>query len=314
MVYFLKRLACGMAPLSLFLAALAGCGSMKNHSGTDQILLSDAVDRSIAKIDFRYLGGKKVYLDTTYLKLRPEGEAAEFVRTNYIISSLRQQMFAANVRLQDTKDQADVIVEARVGGLGADGSVITYGIPASNALRSAAALLPNTPVIPTIPEIAFAKKDESSATAKFSLFAYERESRKPVWQSGIAISKSTSKDIWIFGAGPFQSGTIHDGTRFAGSRIGFSGAKDEKEYERVAYDSPFIFEYGDKPLSQRSFATLVAGATKLKTEDKKPAASAGKKRKSRGAKPVRLPLAKRRNYPWTPLKRPDKKRAPSAGR
>ncbi|MCH8923232.1 MAG: hypothetical protein IIA67_08815, partial [Planctomycetes bacterium] len=270
-----------------------------------------------SEIDFRYLAGKKVYLDTTYLKLNPEGKSAEFVRTNYIISSLRQQMFAANVRLQDTKDKADLIVEARVGGLGADGSVVTYGIPASNALRSAASLLPNTPVIPTIPEIAFAKKDESSALAKFSLFAYERVSKKPVWQSGISVSKSTSKDVWIFGAGPFQSGTIHEGTKFAGSRIGFSRTEDEKDHDRpvrVAYDSPFVFEHEIKPLPEPSSVTLASGTSQAEKQGKKVAAQARTKRKPSVAKPRRLPLPKRRSHPLLPLTPSSRKRTRAAGR
>ena len=315
MDYFLKNLLCGIAPLSLFLAAIAGCGSMKNHSATDQILLSDAVDRSISEIDFRYLAGKKVYLDTTYLKLVPE-KTPGFVKIDYIISSLRQQMFAADVRLQDAKEKADLIVEARIGGLGADGSAVTYGIPASNSLRTAASLLPNSPPIPVIPEIALAKKDQSSASAKFGLFAYDRVSRKPVWQSGISISKSTSRNLWILGAGPFQSGTIHDGTKFAGSRIGFprTEVKDEKDdttSSGVAYNSPFVFEDAvAEPLLLPPFATLVAGISKSEKQETTAAAPDSTKRKSSAAEPARLPLANRRDYPWRPATRSTQNRPP----
>jgi hypothetical protein len=304
---FLKRPVCRVAPLGLFLAAIVGCGAMKNHSGTDQILLSDAVDRSIAKIDFRFLAGKKVYFDTTYLKLAPE-KTPGFVKTDYIISSMRQQMFAANVRLVDAvdEDKAELIVEARVGGLGSDGSVVTYGIPASNSLKSAASLLPNTPAIPTIPEISFAKKDESSASAKFSLFAYERVSRRPVWQSGISVSKSTSKDVWILGAGPFQSGTIHRGTKFAGSRIGFSQTDDDEEDERivrVAYDSPFVFDQEQTPLSKPSFATLVAGASKIEAPEDTTVGPTDSVSKASSSEPPRLPLSIRRNHRSRPTTR-----------
>ncbi len=189
---------------------------MKAQQATEQLLLSDAVDQSIAQLDFRILGGQKVYLDTNYVKpIKGSG----FVNAEYIISSLRQQMFAARCLLQEKEEDADYIVEARVGALGADGHDVTYGLPASNLLSSAAVLIPNTPAVPTIPEIAVAKRNDNSAAAKVAVFAYHRESRRPVWQSGLAVSRSRAKDFWVLGAGPFQSGAIYDGTQFAGEEL-----------------------------------------------------------------------------------------------
>ena len=49
-----------------------------------------------------------------------------------------------------------------------------------------------------------------------SLVAVKPQTGEPVWQSGMAMNKSTANDIWLFGAGPFQKGTIYDETRFAG--------------------------------------------------------------------------------------------------
>ena len=47
--------------------------------------------------------------------------------------------------LQDDRTAADIIIEARVGVLGADGYAVTYGLPASNMLSTAATLIPETP-------------------------------------------------------------------------------------------------------------------------------------------------------------------------
>ena len=55
--------------------------------------------------------------------------------------------------------------------------------------------------------------------AKIAVFAYHRETRQPVWQSGIARASSSAKDTWLLGAGPFQSGTIHKQPKFAGERL-----------------------------------------------------------------------------------------------
>ncbi|MCA9131043.1 MAG: hypothetical protein KDB22_28360, partial [Planctomycetales bacterium] len=66
---FNQRLSFALqAPLVCLLLALAGCGTTKSYTATEQLLLSDAVDATIAKLDCRPLTGQKVYLDVTYLK------------------------------------------------------------------------------------------------------------------------------------------------------------------------------------------------------------------------------------------------------
>ena len=157
---------------------------------------------------FSPLSGRTVYLDTQYVK---SVKGTGFVNADYIISSLRQQMLAANCYLEEDREKAEYIAEVRVGALGTDAHDVTYGIPASNGLSSAASLVPNAPPIPMIPEISLAKRADEVAAAKIAVFAYHRETRQAVWQSGLAEARSSSKDMWLFGAGPFQSGTIHDG-------------------------------------------------------------------------------------------------------
>ncbi|MFK7817137.1 MAG: DUF6655 family protein [Planctomycetaceae bacterium] len=201
-----------------------GCGTSIRRSGTEQLLTSDAVDRSVAQIDFSVLSGRNVYLDSQYIiGIRDP----TFTSGAYVISSLRQQMSAAGCKLQDSQDKADYIVEARVGALGTDLHDVTYGLPASNALNAAASVLSSIPTIPTIPEISVANRNDQSAAAKIALFAYHRESRLPVWQSGIATAKSSAKDTWVLGAGPIQRGTIYDGTLFAGNRLRLPFAREK---------------------------------------------------------------------------------------
>jgi hypothetical protein len=195
----------------LGLAVLLGCGTTKSQRATQQLLMSDAVDRAVASIDFRPLSHQRVYLDTTYLQ---NMKNEDLVNADYIISSLRQQMVGAGCLLVDSAEEAQYVAEARVGALGTDGHDMVYGIPANNALSTAATLVPNTPAIPIVPEIALARKSDEIAAAKIAVFAYHRETRRPVWQSGLARARSEAKDTWFFGAGPFRSGTIHDGTAF----------------------------------------------------------------------------------------------------
>ncbi len=211
-----RQLAVGWVCLVLAAGLLTGCGTTKTFTATEQLLLSDAVDATVSKIDFSPLAGKRVYLDSTYLKTV---KSTLLVDSDYVISSLRQQMVGAGVLLVEARDEADIVAEARLGALGMDGHNVVYGVPASSALSSASAAISGTPVLPAIPEISVARREGRLGAAKLAVFAYDRESRQPYWQSGIAKSTSNAKDTWLLGVGPFQRGTIYNGTRFAGSRV-----------------------------------------------------------------------------------------------
>ena len=203
-----------MVAMSISLTC-CGCGTTTKRTGTEQLLISDAVDKAVDKIDFSALNGVKVYLDSRYISsLRTN----LFIDSNYVTSSLRQQLTAAGALVQDDREQAKLIVEPRVGALGADGNDVTYGVPQSGALSSAVSVVSGS-TIPVIPEISLGRTDAQSGVAKLVVFAYDRESREPVWQSGLAKAESTSSSTWILGAGPFQRGSIHEGVRFAGRKI-----------------------------------------------------------------------------------------------
>ena len=248
-------IAGSMRLCSMFLlAVLIGCGSTKNRIATEQLLVSDAVDLAVSELDFRPLAGRKVFFDTKYIK---NVKGIGFVNSEYIVSSLRQQMIAADCRLQTELEEADYVVEARVGTVGTDANEIVYGIPASNALASALSLVPSAPIVPSVPEISLARKDAQTGAAKLAVFAYNRSTGQPVWQSGISKAKSTAKDYWVLGAGPFQRGTIYKGTQFAGERIRLPdmiATENGLLAPPVAYFAPHMFR--DRRRNRERIATL----------------------------------------------------------
>ena len=206
-------------PKQLFVVTIfliTGCGTTHQRTGTEQLLLSEAVDRTVDQLDLSCLSGRKVFLDTTYI--RPV-KGVIFVNSDYIISAIRQRLTISGCQIQDSKNQADYILEARVGALGTDSLEVTYGLPASNAISQAASLVSGAPGIPTIPEISVGKRNATLSTSKIVMYAYHRETGTPVWQSGSAISKSDAKDTWVLGAGPLQRGSIYDGVTFAGINL-----------------------------------------------------------------------------------------------
>lgn len=179
----------------------AGCGINKSRLATEQVVVSDAVDRAVASIDFSPLSGRKIYFDTQYLtdvNMGPNGNV------KYVISALRQQMLAYDCRLQEKPETAEYVVEGRVGALGNDGYEVTYGVPGSAAMASASVFLSSPISVPAMPELSLGRRNHHAGTAKIGLFAYDRATREPVWQAGVTKATSEARDAWVLGLGPYQ--------------------------------------------------------------------------------------------------------------
>lgn len=211
----MNKLTTVNALIFAFILLVSGCGTTTQKFATEQLLISDAVDQAIDEIDFSFLADRSVFLDTTYIK---SVKGSGFANIDYIVSALREQMAAAGCRIQENQRDAQIIIEPRVGALGTDGHEVTYGIQTGH-LATAAAAFANAPVVPAIPEISFGKSDKQLGVAKIMLFAYDRETKVAVWQSGLRQSESSSTNTWVLGAGPIQRGSIHDGFKFAGKEI-----------------------------------------------------------------------------------------------
>ena len=256
------------APL-VALALLEGCGTTAARQATDQMLASDAVDHSVSHIDFSPLAGQKVFFDTKYMEQAPGiNVGIGVVNTGYIASALRQHMLAAGVLLADKADNADIIVEARVGILGADRHDLTYGLPASNAgsvASTAATAATSLPIV--IPEVSLARKVDQTAAAKIACYAYARDTRERIWQSGTSLARSTSKDTWILGAGPFQKSSVQNGVRFAGDSLSLFRRTVEKEAVASAFEDSMIFKKGHK-VETKSTSEIQQASAEVKTPGK----------------------------------------------
>jgi hypothetical protein len=221
---------------ALSLAAL-GCGRIVSQKATDQLIAGDAVDRTVSQIDFRILMGKKCFLDTQYINKTIPGVG--FVTSEYMISSVRQKMMCDGCLLQEKADEADFVVEMRIGALGADGNEVIYGVPANNFVSLAASVVPTSPqaaaALPAMPELSFGKKDDQMAAAKIALFAYNRRTRDPIWQSGLSESRSLVADRWFFGAGPFHKGNIYGTKKQQQTDPPLFGAMEEDEPAKADY-------------------------------------------------------------------------------
>ncbi len=199
-------------PLAMLLQLLLalGCGTTRStdtsRAATEMLLISHSIDTAVAQLDFSHLAARKVYLDPAPLKTVTDKD--------YLISSLRQHLAAYGCLLQEDRNKAEIIVEARSGGVGTDRFELMFGVP---QMSLPIVLVPGQPS--SIPEIALAKKTDQVGMAKIALFAYHRESGQAVWQSGVIKGISDSKDTWVLGAGPFRRGSIQESPSLAGQTI-----------------------------------------------------------------------------------------------
>ncbi len=130
-------------------------------------------------------------------------------------------------------------------------------------------ILPLQGVPAAIPELPLAKRLDQRGVAKISMFAYHRESGRPVWQSGLASRESSSNDVWLFGAGPFQYGSVlkqREGSQLArgGDSSAKKGAESLQPGAKVKLTQQAVFASPEKLAKQTRrlpAASAVAQAT-----------------------------------------------------
>jgi hypothetical protein len=227
------------------LALAAGCGvtrtSDSKRTATEQLMVSSAIERAVAQIDCTPLAGRRVFLDASFMDDVADGK--------YLAGTVRHQLLASGCLLAEKRETADVIVEARAGAIGTDRSEVVLGMPGTTVSIKGNEI--------TTPDVSIAKRSEQRGVAKISLHAYERESGRPVWQSGMENMASHVRDQWFFGAGPFQDGEIHDAPEFAGRRLKKTnwGWRPEWGFDQpvasvsgVDLAKPHVFPAADAPM------------------------------------------------------------------
>jgi hypothetical protein len=236
-----SRLLLGQLVCWCALATLVGCGTTRTtdtgRTATEQLLISDAIDRAVESVHVQILAGQKVFLKDEMVKKMTDSE--------YLIGSVRQHLLANGCVLKDSRDEADYVVEIRAGAIGTDRNDLLFGIPAFQVPQ----FVPLATTVPAaIPEIPFAKRSQQRGVAKIALFAYEAKTGDPVWQSGLAMQQSSASDIWVFGTGPYQKGSIYTSTQLAGgSLINPLGVADSEREKPTCIASEAVFQWPALP-------------------------------------------------------------------
>lgn len=190
--------------LSLLAVAGAGCSTVRitdpPRTATEQFLLSEAAAEAVEGLNFSTLRGRSVWVEDAYFA----ASEAEFV-----LGQMRAKMLMSGVRLVPEREEADVVVEVRSGGVGIDRYGFLLGAPASLLPSSFFTGNSNDPSIPILtPELSVLKNVDQRAIAGVAFVAYWRETGEIVAASGPYIGRAYRDDWWYFGAGPKSRGDI----------------------------------------------------------------------------------------------------------
>lgn len=158
------------------------------RTSTEQLLVTNAVDQSLDKIDFRPFNGHAVFLNDKYV---------DCVDKSYIIASVRHRILQSGARLVDSADKSEITLELRAGAVGTAASNSFLGVPE--------VVLPG---VVTLPEVRIAERKKQSGTAKIGLVAYRTETGEALGVGGVALSESDDSNWFVAGAGPFRSGSV----------------------------------------------------------------------------------------------------------
>ncbi|QDV45881.1 hypothetical protein Enr13x_57840 [Stieleria neptunia] len=195
-------LNCGFVTL---VTLAVGCATTSTsntaRTGTEQLLISAAIDRAMSNVTFDDFKGYRVYVDEKYL---------DSVDKGYLVGSLRHRILQAGGSLAPAADQADLVLEARSGGVGTDTQESFLGIPSLG--------MPGLPI--ELPEIKLASRSTQMGTAKLGLVCYDAKTGRALGNGGESTALTHNNDTYVMGIGPFRSGTV---LKQREQSVGFNG-------------------------------------------------------------------------------------------
>jgi hypothetical protein len=193
-------------------AATAACSSVRvtdpPRTATEMLLLNQAVAEAIDKLSAAALRDRKVFVDGSYFV--PADKNRDNIASDYLFTmgEVRAKLLREGVRLVNTRDQAQIVVEVRSGAHGIDKENLLVGLPSVTLPGlGGGAVSAAEPLIAT-PEIALVKNIKQDGVASIAIVAYWADTGELVAASGPFMGHTYRDDWWFFGYGPKTSGDI----------------------------------------------------------------------------------------------------------
>jgi hypothetical protein len=183
--------------------AMSGCATIRvtdPAETADQLYLeSEATRLAVQRISADQLRDRKVFVDTTYLStLRENTQDLSFRQVPqqflFLVAELRAKLLLSGARMVDKREDAEIVVEARSGGISVDREDYLLGLASITVPSEGVASIPFT-----TPELAILKSTKQFGFASVAIVAYWRDTGEVVSNSGPFVGRTSRKDYWVFG-------------------------------------------------------------------------------------------------------------------
>jgi hypothetical protein len=194
------------------------------RTADEQFLMSTAASQAVAQLSVDALRDRKIWIETRYINAPQQqvlfnttpvhgtGTAGPEFNTPeqaFVVGELRARLLLGGVRLVAERDQADIVLEVRSGGVGINRTEYLIGIPSiplpgiSTATSTAAEF-----TTAGTPEVELYKNERQRGFAGVAFVAYWRDTGELVTSSGPFIGRTARDDFFILGAAARSVGNI----------------------------------------------------------------------------------------------------------
>ena len=158
-----------------------------------------------------------------------EEKYIDSVDKNYTVASIRHRLMMQGVSIADKKEDSEICLEVRSGGIGTDSSKMFLGIPEVAV-----------PGMVTLPELRFITKESQDAAAKIGIVAYHTKSGQILGEGGVSLAQSDRNNWYVLGVGPYQNGSLKKDIEESTRQTSYS--PNVKIPKQVAFQPPILRE------------------------------------------------------------------------
>ena len=171
---------------------VSGCADPRitntGRNAVEQFLLTNAVDRSVSKLDFRMLAGEKIRID--YSNLAPQTEK------NYVQAILEARVAAAGAIIALKAEEAKYVLRPVCAALATEDSKIMFVTP------QLPVPIPDMSLSLVIPELPLFKRVNRYGHCKLEIEVLDAKTNKQARVIGPAVSSSVYTN-WVICFVPF---------------------------------------------------------------------------------------------------------------
>ncbi|MBR2373353.1 MAG: hypothetical protein IKA87_03895 [Lentisphaeria bacterium] len=189
-----KILTTSLLSAAAVIMLLSGCADPKitrtGRNAIEQLLISTAVDRSVAKLDFRLLAGEKVRIDYSNLTTQ--------VDKNYVQGALESHISASGAIIALKAEEAAYVLRPICAALATEDNQLLVGTPPLPIP------IPDVTLSLVIPELPFFKRITRNGICKLAVEVIDAKTNKQARIVGPVISSSVNTN-WVVLFLPFTT-------------------------------------------------------------------------------------------------------------